>query len=82
MGYDNSESELFVLLCFIWTFLTANELTAEEHLILGAAKLNQYMYFKGILTSKFASKDMLLWKRGSAFVSTKDENLWIPSRLM
>ena len=25
---------------------------------------------------------MLLWKRGSVFVSTEDENLWINSRLM
>ena len=46
------------------------------------AKLNQHIYSKGILTSKFGSKDMLLWKRVSAFVSTEDENLWILSRLM
>ena len=59
-----------------------NFLTAERHLILGAAKLNQHIYFKGILTLKFESKDMLLWKRDSAFVSTEDENLWIPSKLM
>ena len=56
-----------------------NFLTSERHLFLGAAKLNLH---KGILTSKFASKDMLLWKRGSAFVSTENENLWIHSRLM
>ena len=53
-----------------------NFLTTERHLILGAAKLNQH---KGILTSKFGFKNMLLWKRGSAFVFTEDENLWIPS---
>ena len=54
-------------------------LTAERHLFLGAAKLDQH---KGTLTLKFGSKDMLLWKRGSDFASTEDENLWIPSRLM
>ena len=42
---------------------------------------NQYVYYKGIMTSKFGSKDMLLWKRGS-LVSTEDENLWIASRLV
>ena len=47
-----------------------------------AAKLNQHIYFKGILTSEFESKNMLFWKRGGSFVSTEDENLWITSRLM
>ena len=47
---------------FSLNFLTVNELTAERHLIIRAAKLNQH---KGILkTSKFGSKDMLLWNRG------------------
>ena len=54
-------------------------LTAESYLILGVAKLNQH---KGILSSKIGTKDMLLWKRGSAFVSTEDKNLWVPSRLL
>ena len=56
-----------------------NFLNTERHLILGAAKLNQHIYFKDILTSKFDSKDMLLLKRDFAFVSTKGENLWTPS---
>ena len=47
-------------------------------MVLGTDKVNQH---KGILTSKFESKDMLLWKRGSAFVS-KDENLCYPFRLL
>ena len=59
-----------------------NILTAERHLILGTAKLSQHIYFKDILSSNNGSKDMLLWKRGSSFVSTEDENLWIHSRLM
>ena len=45
----------------VWTefiiVFPLNILTAERHLILGAAKLNQH---KGILTSNFGSKDMLL----------------------
>ena len=52
-----------------------NFLITERHLILKTAKLNQNIYFKGILTLEFGSKDMLLWKRGSSFVLTEDENL-------
>ena len=47
-----------------------------------AAKLNQHIYFKGILNSKFESKDILLWKRGYSFVFTEDENLCIASRII
>ena len=50
----------------------------ETHFILWDAKLNQHICFKGILTSKFVSKNMLIWKRGSAFVSTEDRKLLIP----
>ena len=67
---------------FSLNFLTVSELSTERHFIVWAAKLNQHTYHKGILTSGFESKDMLLWKRGSAFISTEDENLWINSRLM
>ena len=49
-------------------------LNGERHLILGTAK-------KCILTLKYVFKDLLLWKRGSAVVSTEDENLGIHSRL-
>ena len=44
---------------FSLNLLTVNELTTERHLIVGAAKLEQH---KGILTSKFGSKDMFLGK--------------------
>ena len=64
---------------FSLNFLTVNKLSKERHFIVQAAKLNQHIHFKGILTSKSGSKDMLLWKRSSAFVSTEDENLWINS---
>ena len=59
-----------------------NFLTAQRHLILETAKLNQHICFKGFLTSKFESMDMLLWIRGPSFVSTEDENLWNTSKLM
>ena len=52
------------------------------HLILYTAKLKQHTHFKGIMTSEIGTKDMLLWKRDSSFVSTEDENLWIASRLI
>ena len=67
------------IIVFSLNFLTVKELSAERHFIVWAAKLNQY---KGILTSEFESKDMLLWKKGSCFVSTEDENLWINYRLI
>ena len=63
-------------------FLTVNKLSTERHFIVWAAKLNQNVFYKGIMISKFVSKDMLLWKRGSSLVFTEDENLWIASRLV
>ena len=52
-------------------FLTVNKLSTEKYFIVWIAKLSHH---KGILISKFKSKDMLFWKRGSSFVFT-DENL-------
>ena len=49
---------------------------------MGATKLIQPMYFKNIMALKFGTKDMLLCKRGSAFVFTEDGKLQIPSRLI
>ena len=43
-------------------FLTVNELSTERHFIVWAVKLNQHGYYKGIMTSKFGFKYMLLWK--------------------
>lgn len=52
----------------------------ERHLIVCTDKINLN---KGILTSKFGYKDMWLWKRSPAFVSTEeDEKLWILSGLI
>ena len=60
---------------FSLNFLIVKELSTERHFIVWAAKTNQHVYYKGILTSEFESMDMLLWKIGSSFVSTEDENL-------
>ena len=57
------------ILCII--VLSLNFLTTKRHLILEASKLNQH---KALFVLKFDSKDMLLSKRVSGFVSTKDEN--------
>ena len=65
---------IMYIIVFSFNFLDCRETFYSE-----AVKVNQH---KGILTSKFGSKDMLLWKRGSAFVSTGNESLWIPSRLV
>ena len=54
------------------------ELSTERHFIIWAAKLNQNGFHKGIMTSGFGSKDMMLW-RGSSFVFTENETLWIVS---
>ena len=66
--------------------LSLNCLNAEEeataakrYLFINAAELIQDRYFENTLTSKFGSKDMILWKGGSSFVFTEDETLWIAS---
>ena len=60
---------------FSLNFLTVNELSTERHFLVQTAKLNQHIYLKGILTLKFEFKVMLLWIKGSTFVSTEDESL-------
>ena len=71
---------IMYIIVFSLNFLTVKELSTERHFIVWAAKINQHICSKGILIPKFESKDMLLWKRGSSFVFTEDENLWIASR--
>ena len=56
IGHAKMEYTQRVWIMYIIAF-SLKFLTAEKHLFLGAAKLNQY---KGILTLKFESKDMLL----------------------
>ena len=65
---------------FSLKFLTVKDLNTERLFIVWAAKINQDIYYKAILTSEFGSKNIILWKRGSSFVFTEDETLWIASR--
>ena len=76
---ESSQSLDSVYYVFSSNCLTLKELSIERSFIVWAAQLNQHVYYKGIMTSKFGSKDMMLWKRGS-FVFTEDETLWIASR--
>ncbi|MGE9574689.1 hypothetical protein ACQP3C_26975, partial [Escherichia coli] len=46
------------------------------------AELNQPVYYKDVLTSVWKPGHVLRWGRGFAFVSTGEENLWIPSKLI
>ena len=71
---------ILYIIVFSLNFLAVKELSIEKHFIAWAAKLNQHAYYKGIMTSGFGSKDMVLWKRGSSLVFTEDETLWTPSR--
>ena len=74
------------ILILYFIMLSLNCLNAEEraraakrYLFINAAELIQHRYFENTLTSKFGSKDMILWKRVSSFVFTEDETLWIAS---
>ena len=57
-----TESLDLYIIVFSLNFLTVKELSTERHLIVQAAKINQHICFKGFLTSKFGSQDILLWK--------------------
>ena len=48
---------------------------AKRYLFINAVVLIQDRYFENTLTSKLKSKDMLLWRRDFAFVSTENERL-------
>ena len=67
-------------------FLNANEkgtTAAERHWIMEkTSELNQPVYFKDVLTSQWRPGDVLRWGRGFALVSTGEEKLWIPSKLI
>ena len=45
-------------------------------------EFNQLIYFKDVLTSEWKPGHVLHWGRGFAFVSTGEEKLWIPSKLI
>ena len=46
------------------------------------AELNQLVYIKDVLTSVWKPGHVLRWGRGFALVSTGEEKLWIPSKLI
>ncbi|EGV95152.1 hypothetical protein I79_022183 [Cricetulus griseus] len=74
---------LYAILLSLNCLIAEERLTAAKiHLIINAAKLIQRIHFKNALTSKFKSKDRLLGKRISACVSTENQKLRIPSRLI
>ena len=57
------------ILCIIvlsLNFLTVKELSTKRDFVVWA-KLNQHVYYKGIKTSEFGTKNMMLWKTGSFF---------------
>ena len=66
---------IMYIIVFSLNFLTVKELSTERHFIVWAAKLNQHVYYKGILTSEFGSKDVVLRKKGSSSVFIEDEIL-------
>ena len=78
---ENSQRTwILYIIVFSLNSLTVKELNTERHFIVWSAKLNQHICSKGIMTYKFQSKDMVLWKRCSSFVFTEDETLWIDSK--
>ena len=69
--------------------MSLNCLIAEEgitaaniQLIINATNVVQRIHFKNALTSKFKSKDRLLRNKGFARVSTENQKLLVPSRLI
>ena len=67
-------------------FLNANEkgtTAAERQWIMEkSAELNQPVYIKDVLTFQWKPGDVLRWGRGFALVSTGEEKLWRPSKLI
>ena len=45
-------------------------------------ELNQLIYFKDVLTSEWKPGHVLHWGRNFSFISTGEEKLWIPSKLI
>ena len=47
-----------------------------------SAKLNHPVYIKDSLTSEWVAGNMLHWGGAFDFISTEEEKLWIPSKLI
>ncbi|CAO2605683.1 hypothetical protein LEMLEM_LOCUS12556 [Lemmus lemmus] len=76
---ENIRRVWIMFVVFSLKFLTVKELNIKRHFTGWAAKLIQHIYSKGVLISRFGSREMMLWKGGSSFVFTEDETLWISS---
>ena len=64
-------------------FIAEERITAAKiHLILNAPKVVQLIHFKNALTSKFKSKDRLLRNKCFTCISTENQKLLVPSRLI
>lgn len=67
-------------------FLNADEkgqTAAERHWTTEkTSELNQPVYFKDVITSVWKQGYVLRWGRGYAFVSTGEEKVWVPSKLI
>lgn len=57
-------------------------IAAKRHCIVKAARLNQSIHVKIVLTSKCKSKNVLYWGKDYTFISIGNERLWIYSRLV
>ena len=61
---EHTQRVWIMYIIVFYYYLTVKELSTERHFIIWAVKINQHICSKGIMTSKFVSKDVLLWKRG------------------
>ena len=69
---------LYAIMLFLNCLNAEEGATAAKGLLfINIAELTQDRYFENTLVSKLKSKDMLLWRRDFAFVSTENERLWI-----
>lgn len=77
---DRLHNALFTL-----NFLNSNEKgTAMERqwTTEKTTELNQSVFFKNVLISEQKPEYVLCWGRSLAFVSTGEEKIWVPSKLI
>ena len=51
---------ILYIIVFSLNVFTVKVLSTDAHLIVWASKMNQDVYYKGILTSEFGTEDMML----------------------
>ena len=85
-GVENTPRNIFHKALLTLNFSNTNEkgaTTVERHWIIeNYFELNLSVYFKDVLFSQWKPGDVLCWGRGFSFVSTVEQKLWIPSKLM